>query len=49
VIAIKTVLKTTIYTVKLDLTVDNLCNCVEKDGDKPVLGFLLLEGLVINR
>jgi len=38
-ITIKTVLKTTIYTIKLDLTVDNLCNCVEKHGDKPVLGF----------
>jgi len=30
---------------KLDLTVDNLCKCVEKIADNSVLRFLLLEGL----
>lgn len=39
------VFKTTIYTIKLDSTVDNLCNCVEKIEDKSVLRLLLREGL----
>lgn len=43
------VFKTTIYTIKLDLTVDNLCNCVEKIGDKPVLRVQLMEGLEKSR
>jgi hypothetical protein len=45
---IKIVFKTTIYTIKLDLTVDNLCNCVEKIEDKSVLRFLLVEGLPVS-
>jgi hypothetical protein len=47
-ITIKTIWKTTIYMAKLDLTVDNLCNCVDKVEDKSVLRFLLQEGLGIN-
>ncbi len=30
----KILAKTVIYNRKLDLTVDNLCKCVEKPGDK---------------
>jgi hypothetical protein len=37
--------KTSIYDYKLEISVDNLCKCVEKIEDKSVLRGLLLEGL----
>jgi hypothetical protein len=43
---IKILVKTAIYSRNLNFSVDNLCNCVEKVGDKPVLSLPLGKGLV---